>query len=66
MSAKQWRSCAEWEPVHGFLNNITTDDHYTEDAAKAVCKILDKEGLGGNGNDFPVRTWTEAIEGGAE
>jgi len=42
-------------------NNITTDLHETEDQAKAVCRGLERTGLGGEGKHFPKRTWTENL-----
>ena len=60
---KKFRSCAEWDSdIPGFhQNNITTDLHETEDQAKAVCRGLERTGLGGEGKHFPKRTWTENL-----
>ena len=58
----RFKSCAEWP--EGSLattrsNNITVDFHRTKEAATAVCRMLDRDGLGGEGKIFPTRTWVE-------
>lgn len=55
----RWRSCAEWDACHGFQDNKTTDLHDTPEQAAGVCRLLEKEGLGGERIHFPVRTWVE-------
>lgn len=59
MNKKKWKSCAEWESCHGFHNNTTTDTHPTKEAAEWVCKMLKREGLGGERIHFPIKTWVE-------
>jgi len=59
---KKWKSIAEWDSCHGFENNITTDYHHTKEAAEAVCRMLERDGLGGEHRHFPVKTRTEEIE----
>lgn len=59
--AQRWQSNAEWDPVHGFPNNTTTDTHDTQEQADAVCRGLKREGLGGERIHFPVRTWSSPI-----
>ena len=59
---KPWISCAEWpKSVYtgsdGF--HVSKDGHDTEGAATAVCRHLENEGFGGEGEHFPVRTWVE-------
>ncbi len=58
---KKWKSCAEWDcTIPGFhTNNVTTDAHDTRKAAEAVCRALERDGLGGDGVFYPVRTWVE-------
>lgn len=58
---KNFQSCAEWDKhTQGFhSNNITKDQHETKEQAEGVCKLLRKEGLGGEGIWFPVKTWVE-------
>jgi hypothetical protein len=43
--------------------NVTTDTHDTESQAKAVCKLLEREGFSGERCHFPVKTWVEKDEG---
>ena len=61
-----WRSCAQWPD--GLLSfsytgheNTTRDRHDTEEQAAAVCRMLEKQGLGGERIHFPTRTWVEPI-----
>jgi len=61
---KEWTSNAEWPWPKGSVvqkraNDKTTDFHYTEAEAKAVCRMLERDGLGGEGKIFPIRTWVE-------
>ena len=62
----KWQSNAEWDPKHGFPDNITTDQHNTEGQADAVCRRLQREGLGGERIHFPVRTWVSEVGGAKE
>lgn len=59
-----WKSVAEW-PAGTILqrraNDITVDFHETEPAARAVCRMLERDGLGGEGKIFPIRTWVENL-----
>jgi len=58
----KWKSCAEWDrSVYTDANNesISKDTHATPRAAEAVCSMLERDGFGGDGKDFPIRTWTE-------
>lgn len=62
----QWRSCAKWPdgllafayPDH---DNTTRDMHDSKEAAEAVCKMLERDGLGGERIHFPVKTWVERL-----
>jgi hypothetical protein len=58
---KRWKSIAEWESYHGFQDNITVDQHDTEEQASAVCRMLEKYGLGGERIHFPINTKVEEI-----
>lgn len=40
-------------------DNTTRDRHETRAQAEAVCRTLEREGLGGERIHFPVETWTE-------
>jgi hypothetical protein len=60
-TTERWRSCAEWHPCHGFPDNTTTDEHDSRGAAEAVCRGLNRMGLGGERIHFPVRTWVEPV-----
>lgn len=58
---KKFMSIATWDPCHGFYKNQTTDTHETKGQAEAVCKLLKKEGLGGEKIHFPIKTYIEEI-----
>lgn len=60
--AARWRSCARWPK--GTLSacdppDTSDDTHDTRDQAVAVCFMLRRDGLGGNGTVFPLETWIE-------
>jgi hypothetical protein len=40
-------------------NDHTIDVHATEEACRAVCRMLERDGLGGEGKIFPLKTWIE-------
>jgi hypothetical protein len=60
---KKWKSCAEWDKsIPGFHTcGVTEDEHETKEQAEAVCRMLKREGLGGEGRFYPIRTWVEEI-----
>lgn len=57
-------SNAEWP--EGTISGSTTsqDIHQTEEAAKAVCDMLEVQGFGGEGKIAPIKTWVarETVE----
>lgn len=57
----KFKSCAEWpeEVRTGDIGNITTDQHESREAARAVCRALERDGFGGDGQHYPLRTWVE-------
>jgi hypothetical protein len=40
-------------------SETTSDEHDTREQAQAVCDMLEREGFGGEGKMFPVKTWVE-------
>jgi len=56
---KKWKSCAKW-PSLG-CDDISEDFHETKEQAEAVCRMLERDGLGGEKCHFPLKTWTESI-----
>lgn len=63
--SKNYQSNAEWPPgvcssMYG--DNISTDQHRAFEEAEAVCRGLEREGFGGQGKHFPVRTWVSIGE----
>ena len=61
---KTWTSNAQWPEgsvCQVRANNTSTDSHLTKAAAQAVCRMLERDGLGGEGKVFPLRTWVEDI-----
>ncbi|MGE4191827.1 MAG: hypothetical protein AB7E51_00410 [Pseudodesulfovibrio sp.] len=63
MKEEKYTSNAEWpDSVAGMCKpNISTDTHPSREHAQAVCDRLQKEGLGGEGEVYPIRTWVEEI-----
>ena len=59
-----WESVAKWpkEVSTGNDPNISTDKHTTEEQAVAVCEALEREGLGGMGQVFPVSTYVREFK----
>jgi len=57
-----WQSNAEYGPEHGFDNNTTTDTHQTREQAEGVCRLLQREGLGGERIHFPIHTWVSKVD----
>ena len=60
--SKMWQSCAQW-PTDVYSgtdgNGMSTDKHVTKERAKAVCRILEKNGFGGAGKSYPIKTWVK-------
>lgn len=51
-----WKSCAWWpEDCCPAIGNYSDDNHDSEEAARAVCDLLRKNGFGGDGKFFPIR-----------
>ena len=60
--SKEWSSNAKWPEgsvCQSRADDKTTDFHETELAARAVCRMLRRDGLGGEGRVFPKETWVE-------
>ena len=62
----KWTSNAQW-PVLNTMENrplleFSTDRHETKEQAEAVCAALRRDGLGGEGKTFPLRTWVGQTE----
>lgn len=57
----KYKSCAQWHPGHVYypVKDITTDIHDTKEQAEAVCRMLERDGLGGERIHFPIKTWVE-------
>jgi hypothetical protein len=45
----------------GNSDNVTTDSHDTDEQATAVCRMLERDGFGGSGLVYPLKTWTEEL-----
>ncbi len=59
-----FKSCAKWPKevyTNKYGNSISTDKHFSEDEAHAVCRGLMTDGFGGDGKYFPLKTWVEEI-----
>lgn len=61
---KKWTSNAEWpDSIRlGCTTNASKDYHDSKEFAEAICRRLEREGFGGGGTIFPIRTWVEEIE----
>jgi len=61
----KYKSNAEWAPevYEGSMigDTVTSDTHDTEGQAQGVCNMLERNGFGGRGKDFPIRTWVDEI-----
>lgn len=61
---RKFKSKAQWPAIvavcHGA--SISEDTHDTYEQARAVCDMLERDGLGGDGDIFPVSTWVEPID----
>lgn len=62
----KYTSNAEWPEtitvgnIEGY--NVSTDIHDSKEAAIAICKKLMREGFGGEGKIFPIRTWIDCSD----
>jgi hypothetical protein len=58
----KYLSFAEWPEGtcrNRFGKPISQDTHESKESAERVCRLLEREGYGGQGEAFPIRTWTE-------
>ena len=62
MPNHKWKSIVVWDPKLGFQDNETVDYHDTKEAAEAVCRMIQRQGLGGEGIHFPVKTRVESLK----
>ncbi len=60
---KRYISKALWPEDSGIKDKYgrpeSKDSHDTEAQAKAVCRALGRDGFGGEGKVFPIKTWVE-------
>ncbi|MDZ8119532.1 hypothetical protein [Pontiella agarivorans] len=64
MNEKRFRSHAQWPEgsvMQKKAKDHTMDCHATEAAAQAICRMLERDGLGGEGKIFPIKTWVEDL-----
>jgi len=54
----KYKSCAQWNSAETGIE-YSEDFHASPEAAESVCRMLKRQGFGGQGKFFPVRTWTE-------
>lgn len=58
----KYKSKAHWPAIvaacHGA--SISEETHDTKEQAEAVCQMLERDGLGGDKQIFPVKTWVES------
>lgn len=46
----------------GNENNESRDEHATREQAHAVCRMLERDGFGGNCEFYPISTRVEELE----
>lgn len=60
---KQYTSNAEWPEEACIADEFgkleSHDNHDLIGQAESVCVMLEKDGLGGQGKIFPIKTWVE-------
>ncbi len=58
-----WQSIVLWpdEVCLGRIPNESMDTHWSREAAEAVCRGIERNGLGGNRQIFPISTRVERI-----
>lgn len=56
----RWQSVVEWPK--GMALAQSTDTHDTLEQAEAVIDIIKRDGMGGEGKIFPVRTWVKPVD----
>ena len=58
-----WESIAWWPETVSLMSveNTSKDTHHSEEAARAVCGMLRRNGLGGDGKIFPLKTDVKPI-----
>jgi len=58
-NVKRYHSNAQWPDcvALGTSDNSSTDSHYTKKEAESICKMLERDGFGGDGLIFPIKTW---------
>ena len=58
----KYKSIALWPKHEGIYDDRSEDTHDTEKQAQCVCRMLEKQGFGGDGVIFPIKTWVEPIK----
>ena len=56
----EWISKVQWDLncYRGqYGDGVSTDKHPTRESAEAVCRSLEREGFGCEGEHYPIRTW---------
>ena len=62
-----YQSNAQWpKGQYPFGNDVSTDKHLSYQSAECVCAGLEKEGWGGEGKIFPIKTWVTEVPNSKE
>jgi len=61
LPAKKFKSVAIWPTGVGIHITESSDTHDTREQAEAVCKMLRRDGFGGDGKIFPIETRVEEV-----
>ncbi len=58
----RFKSCAQWpEDCCPAIGSYSEDTHGSREEAEGVCSLLHRNGFGGDGVHFPVKTWVEEL-----
>lgn len=60
---KRFKSNARWpEGTCDHSDNVTEDTHLTHKGAASVCRILEREGFGGEQEIYPLEVWVSRLD----
>ena len=61
---QEYRSNAQWPKgtCGGHRGDCSSDIHWSKGCAEGVCALLEREGFGGEGKVFPIKTWVDEVD----
>jgi hypothetical protein len=60
----KYKSNIQWESkvyINEYGDPVSTDEHDTKERAESICNMIKRDGFGGQGVDFPVKTWVSEL-----